>query len=153
MKFDHVAIEASDFDKRVHTLVNDVGMTLVRHGIRYSTGQRIAMLGDETGVKIELIESDVGQPTLAHVAFRADEAAEVDQAEAGLVDAGWSTVNPAHDLAAAKARTTLVTDRGGLHVQVIAYEPDSPDLGRSGAPDGPTHDSPDAVAREPNKAG
>ena len=149
MKFDHVAIEASDFDKRVHTLVNDVGMTLIRHGIRYSTGQRIAMLGDETGVKIELIESDADEPRFAHVAFRADEPAAVDEAEAGLVDAGWSTVNPAHDLAAAKARTTLVTDRGGLHVQVIAYEPDSPDLGRSGATDG----SPDAVAREPNKGG
>ena len=132
MKFDHVAIEASDFDERVQTLVNDVGMTLIRHGIRYSTGQRIAMLGDETGVKIELIESDADEPRFAHVAFRADEPAAVDEAEAGLVEAGWSAVNPAHDLAAAKARTTLVTDHGGLHVQVIAYEPDSPDLGRSG---------------------
>ena len=135
MKFDHVAIEVDDFDVRVDALVNDVGMTLVRHGIRYSTGQRIAMLGDETGVKIELIElieSDAGRPTLAHVAFRADEAAAVDEAEAGLVGAGWSTVNPVHDLAAARARTTLVADRGGLHVQVIAYESDSPDLGRSG---------------------
>ncbi|MCY3616347.1 MAG: hypothetical protein OXG66_01620 [Acidimicrobiaceae bacterium] len=131
MKFDHVAIEVNDFDIRVDALVNDVGMTLVRHGIRYSTGQRIAMLGDETGVKIELIESDAGQPTLAHVAFRADGAAAVDKAQAGLVEAGWSTVNPVHDLAAARARTTLVTDRGGLHVQVIAYQPDSPDLGGS----------------------
>ena len=131
MKFDHVAIEVSDFDSRVLAFVNDVGMTLIRHGIRYRTGQRIAMLGDETGVKIELIESDARHPTFAHVAFRADEAEAVDEAEAGLVEAGWSTVNPVHDLAAARARTTLVADRGGLHVQVIAYEPDSPDLGGS----------------------
>ena len=133
MRFDHVAIEVSDFDGRVDALVNDVGMTLVRRGVRYRTGQRIALLGDETGVKIELIESDADQPTLAHVAFRAEEAAAVDEAEAGLVEAGWSRVNPVHDLAAARARTTLVADRGGLHVQVIAYEPDSPDLGGSGS--------------------
>ena len=132
VRFDHVAIEVNDFDGRVDALVNDVGMTLVRRGIRYSTGQRIAMLGDETGVKIELIESDADRPTLAHVAFRADEAEAVDEAEAGLVEAGWSRVNPVHDLAAARARTTLVADGGGLHVQVIAYEPDSPDLGGSG---------------------
>ena len=132
MKFDHVAIEVNDFDDRVQALVNDIGMTLVRRGIRYRTGQRIAMLGDETGVKLELIESDADQPAFAHVAFRADEAEAVDEAEAALVQAGWSTVNPVHDLAAARARTTLVADRGGLHVQVIAYEPDSPDLGGSG---------------------
>ena len=132
MKFDHVAIEVNDFDGRVDSLVHNLGMTLVRHGIRYSTGQRIAMLGDETGVKIELIESDADEPAFAHVAFRADEAAAVDDAEAGLVEAGWSTVNPVHDLAAARARTTLLADRGGLHVQVIAYEPDSPDLGGPG---------------------
>ena len=132
MKFDHVAIEVNDFDDRVQALVNDIGMTLVRRGIRYSTGQRIAMLGDETGVKIELIESDADQPAFAHVAFRAAEAGAVDEAEAGLVEAGWSRVNPVHDLAAARARTTLLADGGGLHVQVIAYEPDSPDLGGSG---------------------
>ena len=129
MRFDHVAIEVNDFDARVDSLVGDVGMTLVRMGIRHRTGQRIAMLGDETGVKIELIESEATEPTFAHVAFRADRAGDVDQAEAGLVGAGWSTVNPAHDLGAARARTALLTDRGGLHLQVIAYEPDSPDLG------------------------
>ena len=152
MKFDHVAIEANDFDERVQTLVNDVGMALIRHGIRYRTGQRIAMLGDETGVKIELIESDADEPRLAHVAFRADEADAVDEAEAGLVEAGWSAVNPVHDLAAAKARTTLVADRGGLHVQVIAYDPDSPDLGRADKLE-LMDDSAGAVAQEPTEGG
>ena len=33
VKFDHVAIEVSDFDARVEAFVNDVGMTLVRHGV------------------------------------------------------------------------------------------------------------------------
>ena len=132
MRFDHVALEVSDFDTRVEAFVNDFGMTLIRHGVRYSTGQRIAMLGDETGVKIELIESDTDQPTFAHVAFRAAAADAVDTAEAELVGAGWTAVNPVHDLEAAKARTTLVVDSGGLHAQVIAYEPDSPDLGGNG---------------------
>ena len=132
MKFDHVALEVSDFDVRVEAFVNDFGMILVRHGVRYSTGQRIAMLGDETGVKIELIESDTDRPTFAHVAFRAAEAGAVDAAEADLDEAGWTVVNPVHDLGAAKARTTLVVDSGGLHAQVIAYEPDSPDLGGNG---------------------
>ena len=133
MRFDHVALEVGDFDARVDAFVNEFGMKLVRHGVRYSTGQRIAMLGDETGVKIELIESDTDRPTFAHVAFRAGEKGAVDTAEAALVDAGWEIVNPVHDLDAAKARTTLVVDGGGLHAQVIAYEPDSPDLGRSGS--------------------
>ena len=129
MRFDHVALEVDDFDIRVGSLVSDVGMTLVRMGIRHRTGQRIAMLGDETGVKIELIESEATEPTFAHVAFRAARTDEVDEAEADLVDAGWSTVKPAHDLGAARARTALMSDAGGLHIQVIAYEPDSPDLG------------------------
>jgi catechol 2,3-dioxygenase-like lactoylglutathione lyase family enzyme len=129
MRFDHVAIEVDDFDERVAALVDEVGMTLVREGVRHRTGQRIAMLGDETGVKIELIEADRAEPTFAHVAFRAEQADDVDAAEAALVDAGWSMVNPAHDLTAAKARTTLLADAGGLHLQVIAYRPDSPDLG------------------------
>lgn len=129
MRFDHVAIEVNDLDTRVESLVGDIGMTLVRMGIRHSTGQRIALLGDETGVKIELIESEATEPTFAHVAFRAEQAPDVDAAEVALVRAGWSTVSAAHDLDSAKARTTLLADGGGLHVQVIAYEPDSPDLG------------------------
>jgi catechol 2,3-dioxygenase-like lactoylglutathione lyase family enzyme len=134
MKFDHVAIEVADFEARVRSLVDDIGLTLVREGVRHRTGQRIAMLGDETGVKIELIEADSGEPTFAHLAFRAAEADEVDEAGTGLEKAGWSTVTPAHDLTAARARSTLLVDPGGLHLQVIAYEPDSPDLGRQ--PDG-----------------
>ena len=129
MRFDHVALEVGDFDSRVEAFVSDIGMTLIRHGVRHSTGQRIAMLGDDTGVKIELIEADTPEPKFAHVAFRATEAQAVDDAEADLVDAGWSAVSAAHDLGAAKARTTLLVDPGGVHVQVISYEPDSPDLG------------------------
>ena len=131
MRFDHVAIEVSDFDARVESLVGDVGMTLVRMGLRHRTGQRIAMLGDGTGVKIELIESETAEPTFAHVAFRAERPGDVDETEVDLVRAGWSTVSPAHDLGSARARTSLLADEGGLHVQVIAYEPDSPDLGAS----------------------
>lgn len=131
MKFDHVAVEVNDFDTRVESFTTEIGLRLIRHGVRHSTGQRIAMLGDDTGVKIELIEAEADKPTFAHVAFRAEEADAVDGAEAELVNSGWSVVSGAHDLKAAKARTTLLVDDGGLHVQVIAYEPDSPDLGQT----------------------
>ena len=129
MRFDHVAIEVGDIDKTMQNLQEATGLQILRQGSRYSTGQRIVMLGDETGVKIELIESDLTRPTFAHVAFRADEPASVDLAAGSMVGAGWVVKTPPHELPDAKARSALLVNEGGLHVQVIAYSGDSPDAG------------------------
>ena len=70
---DHVALEVEDFDERVRRL-EAAGLRVLRHGTRYSTGQRIVMMGDGTGSKLELIEGKPGQdagagpaPVFAHL--------------------------------------------------------------------------------------
>ena len=124
MKFDHVALEVSDLDHHIQQLIDNCQMRLLRMGTRFNTGQRIAMLGDGTGTKLELIEASVGSPTFAHLAFRVDEtAADV----ARLNEAGWTTRRDTHRLDSAKADTALLETVAGMDVQVIAYDPDSPD--------------------------
>ena len=128
MKFDHVAIEVDDLDEQVRQLVDHCGMRLLRMGSRFSTGQRIAMLGDGTGTKLELIETDVTSgddgPTFAHLAFRVDDASgQVSKLNA----AGWSTKRDSHRLESAKAETALLRTGTGMDVQVISYDHDSPD--------------------------
>ena len=124
MKIDHVALEVGDLDEHIRQLVQNCGLSLLRRGARSSTGQRIAMLGDGTGTKLELIEADVAAPAFAHLAFRVDDTAEhVDR----LNEAGWSTKRPSHRLEAAKADTALLDAGHGLDVQVITYDDDSPD--------------------------
>ena len=56
MIIDHVALEVDDIDERVQRL-EAAGLRVLRHGTRYSTGQRIVMMGDGTGNKLELIEA------------------------------------------------------------------------------------------------
>ena len=127
MKFDHVAIEVREFDERIRNLTEHCGMRLLRRGVRYSTGQRIAMVGDGAGTKIELIEATDGdaEATFAHIAFRVDDAqAAVEQLHA----AGWNTKRPLHRLDAARADTALMADESGLPVQFISYDDDSPDM-------------------------
>ena len=131
MRFDHVALEVGDIENTVQNLKKATGLEVLREGSRYSTGQRIVMLGDETGIKIELIESDLTKPTFAHIAFRVDGPASVDLAADSMLSAGWAVKTLPHDLPHAKARSTLLVDEGGLQVQVIAYSSDSPDVGWS----------------------
>ena len=57
MIIDHVALEVDDLDERVLRL-EAAGLRVLRHGTRYSTGQRIVMMGDGTGNKLELIEAE-----------------------------------------------------------------------------------------------
>lgn len=128
---DHVALQVPDFDARVKMLVEACEMRVIRRGTRYGTGQRMAMLGDGTGFKLELIEAPgIEEPTFEHLAF---EVADADQAFSTMVDRGWAPKREPHDLRKARARTALLTDGRGLDVQVIAYDADSPDLeGRVG---------------------
>ncbi len=131
MIIDHVALEVADIDERVRRL-EAAGLRVLRHGTRYSTGQRIVMMGDGTGNKLELIEAHPGDgggdgdviPVFAHLALRTDDA---DGAHRRLRDAGYESRSEPHDLAAARARSALLDSGGGFRVQVISYDEDSPD--------------------------
>ena len=153
MIIDHVALEVDDLDERVLRL-EAAGLRVLRHGTRYSTGQRIVMMGDGTGNKLELIEAEpagtadvepagtaaaegsagradaaveTGRPqgpVFAHLALRSDDA---DAAHRMLRAAGYSSLSEPHDLAAARARSALLDSGDGMLVQVVSYAEDSPD--------------------------
>ncbi len=56
-RLDHVAIEVSDLDYYVEQLVRTGGMKLLRRATAKRSGTRMAMVGDPTGMKLELIEN------------------------------------------------------------------------------------------------
>ena len=128
---DHVAIEVADFERRLGLFTEQLGMRLIRRGKRTSTGQQIAMIGDGHGFMLELVEAEDGDdaaaPKFLHIALRVD---DVDGVHDELVSGGLSSVRAPHPLGAAKADTALLADEGGLEVQVIRYDDDSPDLQR-----------------------
>ncbi len=122
-RLDHVAIEVDDLEAVIAAL-EVCSMRVVRRGERFRTGQPIAMVGDGTGVKLELIESPGTDPIVAHLAFDVD---DLDAAVDELVAAGWTVTRGAHDLEAARARTALLA-HGRTNIQLVTYRPDSPDL-------------------------
>ncbi|MFN3257907.1 MAG: VOC family protein [Ilumatobacter sp.] len=133
-RIDHVALEIHRFDEQIDLLVDTLGLRLVRIGARYSTGQRIAMLVDDHGFKLELIEASPAEDDASpvkgtdevfqHLAVRADDVALLHD---NLLAAGASERRPPHRLDAAKADTSLV-ELGTLAVQVVRYDEDSSDL-------------------------
>ncbi|MET0910520.1 MAG: VOC family protein [Ilumatobacteraceae bacterium] len=126
---DHVAVEVSDFDARVEFLTATMGMTLQRMGELVSDpSRRVAMIGDGTGFKLELVEARAetggGADRLSHVAFRVD---DVDAEVEALVADGCVVERSARRFEPARSRTATLTGRGDLQVQLVAYDPDSPD--------------------------
>lgn len=125
-RFDHVAIEVGPFDEVVEALVASGALRVVRVGIMRRTGLRIAMLGDGTGVKIEIIESsDAAAPRLAHIAFRSGDVAGSIR---HLEERGWQVLFGPHGLEAAQAETALLQSQHQLNLQVIRYDDSSPDI-------------------------
>lgn len=124
-QLDHVALGVHDMDERIAFLTGTLGMTLKRMGTHFKSGGRIAMIADNAGFKLELIELPNDAPGLQHVAYRVE---DVDAAYERLIDEGCTGVRGPHELGAAKAVTALVEDPSGLQIQVIKYAPDSPDL-------------------------
>lgn len=123
--FDHVAIEVENLDLCMETLAGYLGMRPLRFGNRHRTGERVVLLGDGTGVKVELIESGKGGPYLAHLAFRVD---DLNSAYSDLTERGMTTKAPPHPLPPADAHTALLADNFGLDVQIVTYQPGSPDM-------------------------
>lgn len=125
-RLDHIAIEVADLDHFIDQLEATGGMRLLRRGTAKRTGQRLAMVGDQRGMKLELIENPATPaPRYLHVAFRS---ADVLRALAGLVAAGFRHERGPFPLEEAKAESGLVSDGKGFEVQVLSYAPDSPDI-------------------------
>jgi catechol 2,3-dioxygenase-like lactoylglutathione lyase family enzyme len=122
--FDHVALEVPDLDATVEFLTSKGLMRLIRHGVRTGTGQRIAMLADEHGQKLELIDGDGRPARLLHLAFEVDDVAATF---ADWVDDGSEPLREPHELAAAQATTGIVRTPFDLEVQVVRYATTSPD--------------------------
>ena len=124
-QLDHVALGVHDLDERIAFLTGTLGMTLKRLGKHMKTGARIAMIGDSAGFKLELIEVPADEPVFQHLAYRVE---DVDAAYASLVAKGCTGLRGPNPIPPAKAMSALVEDPSGIQVQVIKYEPDSPDL-------------------------
>jgi len=124
-KIDHVAIEVASVDDFIEKLARTGGVRLLRRGTAVATGRPIAMLGDRTGMKVELIENpDVSGVSFSHLAFGTD---NIDASLSELTGSGWTLLRGPGFIPAAKAKSALLTGRG-LEFQVLEYAPDSPDL-------------------------
>jgi hypothetical protein len=123
--FDHAGVETTSIEEDARHYVEALGLRLIRWGTHSQTGGRIAMLGDGQGVKLELIE--VREPTgdLAHLAFRT---ADLATARADAIAAGCAGRGEPRRIEAAQAATAMVAMPSGTRVQLIQYEPGSPDL-------------------------
>jgi hypothetical protein len=125
-RLDHVAIEVGNLESFIDAFSKAGLLRLIRTGTLGRTGQRIAMLGDGTGVKIELIETPTAsEPRFAHVAFAVE---DIGQMSEHLRRHQWRVEHGPNELRSAKAWSVLMAAENGLRVQVIAYQPDSPDL-------------------------
>jgi len=128
MRIDHVAIEVADFEAQIEFLTVQLGLTLRRTGsLVADPTRRVAMLADDVGTKIELVE---GQPStddrLLHLAFDVSLPAAVDTTFAALVAAGCTPTTDPRRFEPARSRTAMVARPGGV-VQLVAYDADSPD--------------------------
>lgn len=128
-RIDHVAIVVPDFDATVASLTTALGLRCARIGRLGRDGsRRIAMIADGTGFKLEIIEAPADGATgaeLDHVAVRV---LDVDASHEHLVGAGFAEERAPRRLEPAHARTALLTEPSGLQVQIIRYDPTSPDL-------------------------
>jgi catechol 2,3-dioxygenase-like lactoylglutathione lyase family enzyme len=127
-RVDHVAIEVDDFDVQLARMTDVLGMHCKRIG-RYNAdpSRRIAMVADESGFKIELIEGtgmNAG-PVFRHVAWRVR---DVPAAFDALVTLGFVPFREPRRIEAARGTSAFVTDASGFPVQLVEYDEGSPDL-------------------------
>lgn len=124
-RIDHVAIGVADLAAAVETFTGSLGLRLIRRGVVGRTGSAMAMLGDGTGMKLELIETpDATVARLLHIALRSNDVA----ADSGAIAAPLALIRGPNSLPAASALSALLSDGAGLEVQLIQYDDDSPDV-------------------------
>ncbi len=125
-RLDHVALAVADIDDFVEKLVATGALRVVRHGTLISSGRRLVMLGDGTGIKIEVMENpEAVSVALDHIAFRCDDVAATAN---GLVEQGWKLTSGPRDVPAAHAEAATMTCDKGFRLQVLDYRPTSPDI-------------------------
>jgi hypothetical protein len=126
-RLDHIAIEVADLGYCVELLVRTGGMKVLRRGTAMRTGTRMAMVGEPTSMKVELVENRdaAGAPRFLHVAFRSS---DVGAAARSLVGKGWKWQRSPIELEEAQARSVLLSDNGRFELQVMTYRPTRPDI-------------------------
>ncbi len=124
-RMDHVAVQVPDIATAIELFTMQLGMTLKRTGTRHATGGRFALLGDDHGVKVELVQEPAPALALLHLAYRVD---DVAAAYEKLLDAGCTPVREPLWLDAAQAHFATVQHGSGLEIQLVRYAPNSPDL-------------------------
>ncbi|MGE0878728.1 MAG: VOC family protein [Acidimicrobiia bacterium] len=130
-RLDHVAMVVADFDGTVSVFTEVLGLECIRIGsLNREPSRRIAMIGDGTGFKLELIEAPLdGGPAsgaeLDHVAVRVSDVTESHRA---LSASGFESRRSPVRVEAAEAETAVLLAPNGLTVQIIRYDPSSPDV-------------------------
>ena len=124
---DHVAVETTDIAADTAVLVQTLGLAEIRWGIHVVTGRRIVMLGDATGMKLELIETPEPDGSLAHIAF---EVADVRDAAVAAISGGCLADLALARIPAAMASISQVRSTAGTALQFIHYQAGSPDITR-----------------------
>lgn len=119
---DHVALEVPDLDAFVTDVERAGLLRVLRRGVRGGTGQRLVMLVDDRGQKLEIIEG--GELRVLHVAFEVD---DVESAHQALVADGYAGIRSPHRIPAAAATSSVVRGASGAEVQLVRYDADSPD--------------------------
>lgn len=120
---DHQGLESVDIDTDV-SLLQTLGMTLIRWGTHAVTGKRIALLHDGVASKIELIEVDIATGILNHTAFAVDDL-NIEHTQA--LDSGYIEERPPFRLDAAHAHTAFIRTSAGTLIQLVQYDAHSPD--------------------------
>jgi len=124
-RLDHVAIQVPNLASAIELFTTLLGMKLKRIGTRHATGGRIALLSDDQGMKLELVEESSPKLALLHLAHRVDDVAAGYQS---LLKNGCTPVKQPLWLEAAQADFATVRHESGLEIQLVRYAPDSPDL-------------------------
>ena len=137
-RINHVAIVVADFDATVRMLTDALGMRCARLGkLGRDESRRIAMITDGTGFKLEIIEAPAPEAheagpagaspaaTFDHIAVRVR---DVDETHERLQAIGFAERMAPRRLEPAHARTALLAEPHGMHVQIIRYDDTSPDI-------------------------
>jgi hypothetical protein len=110
---DHVAIQVPSIESAVELFTEILGMKLKRTGTRHATGGRFVLLGDDHGMKLELVQEPDATLALLHLAYRVT---DVAAAYERLLERGCTSVRMPLWLDTAKAEFAMVRHPSGFEV-------------------------------------
>lgn len=125
LRLDHVAVETTQLEADIELLCSELEFQLIRRGTHTVRSTPIALLRTEAGIKVELIQVDaIDAAVTTHLAFRCADRRQL-RAAADRLAPGFPTAITR--ISAAAADSAFVTTSGGLRLQLIVYDADSPD--------------------------